>query len=58
MTKQKSTSLDLSALDFLDKGKRRVYLEAVDQFRELGIGEDLSLPQVRSPSFGRLSVDH
>jgi hypothetical protein len=43
---KKLTSLDLGAFHSLDKDKRQVYLGVIDQLRELGVGEDLSLPQV------------
>ena len=43
---KKPTSLNLEAFHSLDKDKRQAYLAVVDQLRELGVGEDLSLPQV------------
>ncbi|KIX03127.1 uncharacterized protein Z518_06677 [Rhinocladiella mackenziei CBS 650.93] len=43
---KKPASLNLEALSSLDKDKRQVYLGVVDQLRELGVGEDLSLPQL------------
>lgn len=43
---KKPTSLNLEAFHTLDKDKRQAYLAVVDQLRELGVGEDLSLPQV------------
>ena len=45
-----SASLNLEALSSLDKDKRQAYLGVVDQLRELGVGEDLSLPQVFMPT--------
>ncbi|KAK7883400.1 hypothetical protein LTR67_011271 [Exophiala xenobiotica] len=42
---KKPASLNLEAFHSLDKDKRQAYLGVVDQFRELGVGEDLSLPQ-------------
>ena len=42
----KTSRLDLSALEFSDSGRRHAYLEAIDKLRALGIGEGLSLPQV------------
>jgi hypothetical protein len=47
---QKLASLNLDALSSLDKDKRQAYLGIVDQLRELGVGEDLSLPQVSAPA--------
>jgi len=46
---KKPTCLDLEAFHSLDKDKRQAYLGVVDKLRELGVGEDLSLPQVQHP---------
>lgn len=57
---KKIASLDLGAFHSLDKDKRQAYLGIVDQLRELGVGEDLSLPQVhntRRNLFTRIEAD-
>ena len=43
---KKIRSLNLSAIGEMGKNTRVKYLSVVDQLRELGISEDLSLPQV------------
>lgn len=51
---KKPTCLDLEAFHSLDKDKRQAYLGVVDKLRELGVGEDLSLPQsVTNPAGNR-----
>jgi hypothetical protein len=39
-------SLNLSAIGEMDKTTRFKYIGVVDKLRELGINEDLSLPQI------------
>lgn len=39
-------SLDLSGANELDNDDRVRVLAIIDQFRELGVNEDISLPQV------------
>ncbi|EXJ75418.1 uncharacterized protein A1O5_02114 [Cladophialophora psammophila CBS 110553] len=41
----KPASLNLEALGSPHQDRRQAYLSVVDQLRELGVGEDLSLPQ-------------
>lgn len=41
-----TTSLELSGVNELDNDKRVRILGIIDKFRELGINEDISLPQV------------
>lgn len=42
-------SLDLSEANDLDNDDRVRILAIIDQFRELGINEDISLPQASIP---------
>jgi len=42
-------SLDLSGANELDNDDRVRVLAIIDQLRELGVNEDISLPQVSSP---------
>jgi hypothetical protein len=46
-------AIDLTAADGLDNEKRARLLGVIDQLRELGISEDVSLPQVGSILFVR-----
>jgi hypothetical protein len=39
--------LELAAVDGLDTEERVRVLEIIDKIRELGVSEDVSLPQVR-----------
>lgn len=41
-------SLQLAAIGDLDNEKRVRILGVIDQLRELGVGENVSLPQVRT----------
>jgi hypothetical protein len=43
----KNRALALTAADGLDNQKRVQLLEVIDHFRELGVSENVSLPQVR-----------
>lgn len=43
------SSLDLSGANELDNDDRVRVLAIIDQFRELGVNEDISLPQVSIP---------
>jgi hypothetical protein len=48
-TMPKRSSTKLSEMDGLDNPERVRLLGIIDQFRELGVSEDISLPQVSSP---------
>jgi len=45
----KRSSAKLSEMDGLDNPERVRLLGIIDQFRELGVSEDISLPQVSPP---------
>ena len=50
MTRKPKTA---AGVDELDNADRRRILGIIDQFRELGVNEDISLPQVRNRISGQ-----